>query len=607
MQKKDLILVVDDNPVNLRLLVQCLRNDYNLMVAKDGQSALAIAIEHRPDIILLDIVLPDINGFDVCKQLQANKTTHAIPVIFISQMEKPEQKNQAFLSGGVDYITKPVHELEVLARVKNHLLLKKMREQLEQQNNRVSHALDERNRQFNTLMAHLPGIVYQSDASAERVMLFMSVGTKNLTGHAPEYFIGENAALYLDIVVEEDKEKLCSVIAHAVATHTPFDHVYRIIPKKGEPRWVLEQGIALYNEKGSPIGIEGFICDVTESKKQELGIREENLLLKRKMKAIYFGNIVGTSEPMQEVYRMILKAASSEGTVIIYGESGTGKELVARAIHDQSKRFDKRYVPVNCGAIPEHLFESEFFGYKKGAFTGATEARKGILAQAQGGTLFLDELGEISLSGQVKLLRAIDGGGFNPVGGGEAIYELPRIIAATNSNLFEMMQQGKMRSDFFYRIHVFPIYLPPLRERKDDILDLINHFLKFIPDQEKKYPLTRKIVSEFVACDWPGNVRELQNAVYQYVTLGIKPTIGYMQPQSVVKEDPFVAIGGGGAHGQHQNLSLCEARERFEQEYVEQVLAACAWRKAKAADILKIDRRTLFRKMQQYNLQNRPK
>ena len=197
-------------------------------------------------------------------------------------------------------------------------------------------------------------------------------------------------------------------------------------------------------------------------KKSESSLREEKVRLKANIKERYrFGKIIGKSPVMQEIYELILKAAVSDVGVIVYGESGTGKELVAEAIHEMSDRKEKPFVAVNAGAVPETLLESEFFGYKKGAFTGANANKRGLLQSADKGTLFLDELGEIGLNLQAKLLRAIEGGGFTPVGGLEAETSDFRIIAATNKDLKQQVKKGLIREDFFYRIHIILIHLPP--------------------------------------------------------------------------------------------------------------------------------------------------
>ena len=222
---------------------------------------------------------------------------------------------------------------------------------------------------------------------------------------------------------------------------------------------------------------------------------------------------------MQQVYELILQAAATDVNVILYGESGTGKELVSKAIHEASDRKEQIFFPVNLGALPENLIESEFFGHKKGAFTGATLDKLGYLDLTDQGTLFLDELGEIDLNTQAKLLRALEGGGFTPVGGTTVKQSDVRIIAATNRDLLEQVREGLVREDFFYRVHVLPISLPSLRERKEDIPLLVDHFLKRYEYQEKGPPITGHVLESMMAYDWPGNVRELQNTLHRYVTL----------------------------------------------------------------------------------------
>ena len=250
---------------------------------------------------------------------------------------------------------------------------------------------------------------------------------------------------------------------------------------------------------------------------------------------------------------------------------------------------------VNCGAIPESLFESELFGYKKGAFTGATADKKGYLDQADGGTLFLDELGEISLMGQVKLLRAIEHGGFTPVGGAQIHRPDVRIIAATNRDLLERVNEGAMRRDFYYRIHVIPIHLPPLRERKADIPLLVEHFLKAYPSNKRFEYMDSEMLHAFMLYDWPGNVRELQNVLYQCLSLGTArlgdTVIGETTAQAAASEAP------------EDSLTLAEALSRFEKVYLLNALKKNNWKRGPTADSLGMDRRTLFRKMKDFGLE----
>ena len=299
---------------------------------------------------------------------------------------------------------------------------------------------------------------------------------------------------------------------------------------------------------------------------------------------------------MQRVYELILKAAANAANVILYGESGTGKELVAHAIHENSSRKAGAFVPVNCGAIPENLMESEFFGHRKGAFTGAVIDKHGFLDLADGGTLFLDELGEIGQSMQVKLLRAIDGGGFIPIGGSQVKNPDLRIIAATNRDVAAQVRRGRIREDFFYRIHVIPIHLPPLRERKEDIGLLVEHFIAKPGAGAPAAPISAEVMQELIAYDWPGNVRELQNTVYRYLTLKKLDFAGTIRPVQRQASDGLPAAA------ERQPETLDRMMEQYERDIILKTLEFHRWRREASADALGIHRKTLFIKMKKHGL-----
>jgi len=346
--------------------------------------------------------------------------------------------------------------------------------------------------------------------------------------------------------------------------------------------------------------------DITETKLREISMQEEaahlrreNVTLRSSIKDRYrFGDIIGKSDAMQEVYETILNSAATNANIIIYGESGTGKELVARAIHGSSSRAEKAFVTVNCAAIPESLVESEFFGHVKGAYTGAHRDKEGYLDTANAGTIFLDEVGELSLRMQAKLLRSIEGAGYSPVGSSVSKRSDFRVIAATNRNLAELLKRKLVREDFFYRIHIIPINLPPLRQRRDDIPLLVEHFLR-IYSQDKKAPsISGRVLEALINYDWPGNVRELQNVIQRYLTI---KHIDFLKPEVSASDDlrserkKIEAVD-------EASLNLKENIDNIEKEVIMEALHKHRGNKSRAANTLTISRKTLARKMKRLGL-----
>ena len=383
------------------------------------------------------------------------------------------------------------------------------------------------------------------------------------------------------------------------------------IKNPADGRWYYMLSSPMFNPDGSVSKMQTTMIDITKQKqteevliKREEYLRKENLRLKSSMKERYkFMNIVGKSAAMQTVYDQIIDASATDAGVIIYGESGTGKELAARAIHDLSDRKHRPFVVVHCGAIAENLIESEFFGHRKGAFTGADRDKHGYLDLADGGTLFLDELGELGQPMQVKLLRAIEGGGYTPVGGDKEKQPDIRIIAATNRNLLDQVKNGLMRKDFFYRIHIIPVHLPPLKDRKEDLPLLVEHFMKTYGDAERLPPMTGKILEAIQQYDWPGNVRELQNTLHRYVTLK-KFDMVHTSPSQA---DASQMIGGSETS---EIRDIRTAVRDFEKGYILKALDRYQWHRGRAASALGINRRTLFKKTRQHGIksaQNRNK
>lgn len=334
-------------------------------------------------------------------------------------------------------------------------------------------------------------------------------------------------------------------------------------------------------------------------------LKTENAFLQGQLKAKYrFANLIGDSDKMQQVFQLIEKIASTNSTVLICGESGTGKELVARAIHYNSDRRDQPMVPVNCGAIPEDLLESELFGYEKGAFTGALKTRIGRFELAHGGTIFLDEIGDMSPGLQVKILRILQEHEFERVGGIKSIKVDIRVIAATHRDLELAVKQGRFREDLYYRLNVIPLVIPPLRERKEDIPLLVRYFIEKFNAEKKR--AVKGISNEALHCfnqyNWPGNVRELENLIERLVILkeegiieredlperifGNAPILGAITPPEIPED----------------GISLTTAVSEFEKELIIRALKKSNWVKNRAAKLLNLKRTTLVEKMKKIQI-----
>ncbi|HMM38822.1 MAG TPA: sigma 54-interacting transcriptional regulator [Desulfovibrio sp.] len=447
------------------------------------------------------------------------------------------------------------------------------------------------------LMDSLPGMAYRCTIGEGYTysLEFVSRGSIDLLGYTPDDLVRGRKNTIERMTHPDDLERMRRDVLRGVLERTPYKTMYRVTMSSGEVKWIWDQGEAVYDEQGVAVGLEGIIMDVSAQKMQELRLQEENERLRSSVKgSCGLGEIVGKSEAMNNVYTLILKAAQSDTSVIILGETGTGKDLVARTIHELSGRPGK-YVPVNCGAIPEQLLESEFFGHKKGAFSGAVDTRQGYLAAADGGTLFLDELGELSLGLQVKLLRAIETKQYIPVGETVPRRSDFRLVSATNRDLKEMVQQKTMRADFFYRVHVLSIHLPPVRARKEDIPLLIDSILSRktgVENSAAMLPPGLRIALENY--DWPGNIREMQNLLDRYVTFG---EIDFLELSGKAPEVPLEAdLREAGA------LTFDEAVARYEKALLLKALERNRWRKAETAQALGLNLRTMQRKIRQYGI-----
>lgn len=363
--------------------------------------------------------------------------------------------------------------------------------------------------------------------------------------------------------------------------------------------------LGAYDYLAKPVDLEEIKL-VIEKALQHKQLERKAVNLEQKVQEVWSSTgLIGMSPVMKKVYQLIDKVAQADTTVLIQGESGTGKELVAYTIHQRSFRKDKPFVTVDCGAIPEDLVESELFGHEKGAFTGALQKKEGKFELARGGTLFLDEIGNLPLPGQAKLLRALEQKQITRVGGSSVIPVDVRILAATNILLKQATQEGKFREDLFYRLNVFTLELPPLRERKEDIPLLVETFLNRFAQQQKKNvrDVSAEAMEVLLSYHWPGNVRELRNVLERAVILADdRITLEHLPNLS-----GLVSSFTSPPPSPLTTLSFSKVKDKLlsdlEKEYIIQALAKSKGNKAKAARALNINYRTLYEKMKKYGIE----
>ena len=396
----------------------------------------------------------------------------------------------------------------------------------------------------------------------------------------------------------EDTARLHDQREAAISRGVPFEYERRVRHRDGQYRWFLIQYNPLLDEHGNVIRWYATGTDIDDRKQEEERTRQENLALREQIDQAYmFEEIVGSSPALKTVLASIVQVAPTDSTVLITGETGTGKELIARAIHKGSQRADQAFITVNCAAIPSSLIASELFGHEKGAFTGAMQRRQGRFELAHSGTIFLDEIGELPAETQIALLRVIQERQFERVGGSQVIATDVRIIAATNSDLPAAIAAGTFRSDLFYRLNVFPIDVPPLRQRKEDIPMLVEYFVKRYADKAKKKfsKIDNKTFKLCQSYHWPGNIRELQNIIERSVILSTGDTFRIDQAWLSSQNAPRLESSGP----LKQNL------QNYEKELIEAALAESNGKVAGpsgAAAKLGIPRSTLDLKIKQLKI-----
>ena len=695
----NLLIVDDDLSARQTMEAFLAQEGYEVRCAPNGQTALMFSQEDPPELILLDIRLPDVDGFEVCRRLKEDHRTQDISVIFISGLDEVVDKIKGFAAGGVDYITKPFQTEEVLARVKTHLALRRLQGQVEAQNERLEQEIIRCKRAEEALERTRDGLeeclktrkadlaraneqLVESEESLEERLKF-----ETLLAEMSAHFINLPAD-QIDSEIEDAQRRICEFLdldrstlwqvcegapgtlllthlRHPPGSLSPPERmnaadffpwtVQKVLdgetvtiskmidlpPEAGRDR----ENFRAYGSKsnvlvplsvgeGPVFGLLGFAAmreerswpetvvmgfkliaqvfanalarkQMEEQLKEQLDeikvlkerLERENIYLQEEVRLLVeHTDIVGQSVAMKKVLTQAEQVAQTDSTVLLLGETGTGKELLARAIHSMSLRKDRPLVTVNCASLPPTLIESELFGRERGAYTGALTKMIGRFEIADGSTLFLDEIGELPFELQSKLLRVLEEGKFERLGSTKSLRVNVRIIAATNRNIEQEVKNGKFRKDLYYRLNVFPIVIPPLRERPEDIPLLVRAVVKEFQKKMGKEieSIPKKTMQALQSYSWPGNVRELRNLIEHAMILSRDKTLDVHVPKRASSETD--ATG---------NL------ETMERSHIVAVLEKTAWRIAGqggAAEVLGLKRTTLSAKMKKLGIKrsNKP-
>ena len=623
-QYQETLLLVDDNPNNLQVLYQTLEGKgYKLLIAKNGMDALNIVEKIHPALILLDIMMPGMDGYEVCETIKSKSNLADISIIFLSALDDVQDKVKGFAVGAVDYIAKPFQADEVIARVETHIKIKQLEQSLEKKNKQLE--------QDNALILDSMGEGLLGIDKKGLITFINQAGTE-ITGWQEAEISGKD---FHDVMMHTnaqgqrnplEQNKIYHSLQDRVIRHTDKDIFwhkngesypveYTVSAIEGEidrsSLCVVFKNISLRKSREAALNQALETVEELKEKLQQENtlliaegshLRAESSYLQQEIRSEQnFGDIIGQSEALKKVLDEVMQVAQTDTTVLINGESGTGKESMARAVHQFSLRKERPMIKVNCAAIPESLVESELFGHVKGAFTSAISDRTGYFELAHQGTIFLDEIAELSMDVQVKLLRVLQEHEIQRVGSGELIKVDVRIIAASNQNLQKMVEDGLFRMDLFYRLNVFPIIVPALRDRKSDIPLLLAQFMQKLSNRLRKKltAVSDESMALLMDYNWPGNIRELQNVIERSAILSRTEIIEVddaLIPLS--KEEKSVETST--EKGQYKTLA------ENEKQYISQVLDDFNWlvggRKG-VAEILDIPSSTLRSRMKKLGIE----
>jgi len=582
---KPTILMVDDNPINLEELFELLDEaGFNVLRAETGEMALEHAVEKQPDLILLDVLMPGMDGFTICQKLKEAPSTLDIPVLFMTALTDTADKVKGFHAGAVDYITKPFQYEEVLARVQTHLTLQNLKIELQEKEQRLSRIFE------NAMDAILTLDQFG------RILLFNAAAEEMFRCKAADS-IGYSVDRFLSPELYKTLTNFRNGVPAKQAIWVP-EGLSAI--RADETTFPIEATISRVEATGQRLYIL-ILRDINERQARQQAeaecntLRGINLYLQEEVRASRNGEeLIGTSAALHQAMELVNQVADTDAAVLITGETGTGKELIARAIHNLSKRKDKTLVKLNCATIPENLAESELFGHEKGSFTGAIARKIGRFELANGGTLFLDEIGELPLELQAKLLRVLQEGEYERVGGTQTLTCDVRVIAATHRDLAKLSQQGQFRADLYYRLNVFPIHLAPLRDRKEDLPSLVKHFVGKYGEKfgKKIETIPERMMTDLQSYFWPGNIRELQHIIERAVILTKGAQLATVD---------FINLIGSGSPTVSPIVTLDEA----ERAHILKALEATSWRIAGdqgAAKILGVPSTTLRSRMEKLGI-----